>query len=46
VNPAGVLVGTLIGGYFGALLIQRLSPTLVRVTVIVVGLITTIKLAI
>jgi uncharacterized membrane protein YfcA len=41
-----LLVGTLIGGYFGALLIQRLSPTLVRATVIVVGLITTIKLAI
>ncbi|MGA7835062.1 MAG: sulfite exporter TauE/SafE family protein [Acidimicrobiales bacterium] len=40
-----LLVGTLIGGYLGALLIVRLSPTLVRVLVIIVGVITTIKLA-
>ncbi len=41
-----LLIGTLIGGYLGALLIVRLSPTLVRVAVIVVGVITTIKLAV
>lgn len=41
-----LLIGTLIGGYLGALLIVRLSPTVVRVAVVVVGVITTIKLAI
>ncbi|HEV7958240.1 MAG TPA: sulfite exporter TauE/SafE family protein [Acidimicrobiales bacterium] len=41
-----MLVGTLIGGYLGALLIVRLSPTLVRVCVVIIGVITTIKLAV
>jgi uncharacterized membrane protein YfcA len=40
-----LLLGTLIGGWFGALLIVRLSPTLVRVLVICVGVATTIRLA-
>ena len=40
-----LLVGTLIGGWLGALLILRLSPTLVRVLVIVIGAATTVKLA-
>jgi uncharacterized membrane protein YfcA len=41
-----LLVGTLVGGWLGALLIVRLSPTVVRVVVIVIGVATTIKLAI
>jgi hypothetical protein len=41
-----LLAGTLIGGYLGALLIMRLSPVLVRVLVITIGVITTVKLAI
>ena len=41
-----LLIGTLIGGWLGALFIVRLSPTAVRVLVIVVGVATTIKLAI
>jgi uncharacterized membrane protein YfcA len=41
-----LLAGTLIGGYLGALLILRLSPVVVRVLVITIGVITTIKLAI
>jgi hypothetical protein len=40
-----LLIGTLIGGWLGALLIVRLSPTLVRVLVIIIGAATTIKLA-
>jgi hypothetical protein len=44
-DVAALLIGTLIGGYLGALLIVRLSPTLVRVVVIIVGVVTTIKLA-
>jgi uncharacterized protein len=41
-----LLVGTLVGGWLGALLIVRLSPTLVRSLVIAIGVATTIKLAI
>jgi uncharacterized membrane protein YfcA len=41
-----LLIGTLIGGWFGAWLTLRLSPTLVRVLVILIGAGTTIKLAI
>jgi uncharacterized protein len=41
-----LLLGTLIGGYLGALLILRLSPLVVRVLVITIGAITTVKLAI
>jgi len=41
-----LLLGTLVGGYLGALLTVRLSPTVVRALVIVVGVGTTIKLAI
>jgi len=41
-----LLVGTLIGGWLGALLIVRLSPNLVRALVIAMGAATTIKLAI
>jgi uncharacterized membrane protein YfcA len=44
-DVVALLIGTLIGGYLGALLIMRLSPTLVRVVVILVGVATTIKLA-
>jgi uncharacterized membrane protein YfcA len=40
------LVGTLIGGWLGALLILRLSPNVVRVLIIAVGLVTTVRLAI
>jgi uncharacterized membrane protein YfcA len=40
------LIGTLIGGWLGALLILRLSPQVVRVVIIVVGVVTTIRLAI
>jgi hypothetical protein len=40
-----LLIGTLIGGWLGALVIMRLSPTLVRVLVIAIGAATTIKLA-
>lgn len=41
-----LLAGTLIGGYLGALLILRLSPSIVRALVIVIGVVTTVKLAI
>jgi uncharacterized protein len=41
-----LLVGTLVGGWLGALLMMRLSPTVVRALVIVIGAATTIKLAI
>lgn len=40
------LIGTLVGGWLGAILILRLSPNVVRVVIIVVGLVTTIRLAI
>lgn len=40
------LIGTLVGGWLGAMLILRLSPNLVRIVIIVVGVITTIRLAI
>ncbi len=40
------LIGTLVGGWLGAMLILRLSPNVVRVVIIVVGLVTTIRLAI
>jgi len=40
------LIGTLVGGWLGALLILRLSPNLVRIVIIGVGAITTIRLAI
>jgi uncharacterized membrane protein YfcA len=43
---AMLLPGTLLGGWLGALAIQRLSPGLVRVLVIVIGAVTTIKLAV
>jgi len=39
-----ILFGALIGGYLGARLIKRLSPTMVRVLVVLVGLITTVHL--
>lgn len=41
-----LLAGALIGGWLGTLLIRRLSPTLVRVLVTIIGVVTTIKLAI
>jgi uncharacterized membrane protein YfcA len=41
-----LLIGTLIGGWLGALLVLRLSPTVVRILVICFGVGTTIKLAI
>jgi hypothetical protein len=40
-----LLIGSLVGGWLGALLMVRLSPTLVRVAVITVGVVTTVKLA-
>jgi uncharacterized membrane protein YfcA len=40
-----LLVGTLVGGWLGALLIVRLSPTVVRAVVIAIGVATTVKLA-
>jgi uncharacterized membrane protein YfcA len=40
------LIGTLVGGWLGAMLILRLSPNVVRIVIIVVGLVTTIRLAI
>jgi uncharacterized membrane protein YfcA len=40
-----LLIGSLVGGWLGALLMVRLSPTLVRVLVICVGVVTTVKLA-
>jgi uncharacterized membrane protein YfcA len=40
-----LLLGTLIGGWLGAMLVVRLSPLIVRILVIVVGVVTTIKLA-
>ena len=40
------LIGTLVGGWLGAILILRLSPRVVRVVVIAVGVATTVRLAI
>ncbi|HEY1826123.1 MAG TPA: sulfite exporter TauE/SafE family protein [Acidimicrobiales bacterium] len=45
-DVAALLVGTLIGGYLGARVVARLSPVAVRVVVIAIGLVTTVKLAI
>jgi uncharacterized membrane protein YfcA len=41
-----LLIGTLIGGWWGTILIRRVSPKVVRALVIVVGAATTIKLAV
>lgn len=41
-----LLVGTLIGGWLGTRLINRLSPRVVRILVIAIGVITTIRLAV
>jgi hypothetical protein len=40
-----LLIGTLIGGWLGTLLIQRLSPKVVRILIILIGAATTIRLA-
>jgi uncharacterized membrane protein YfcA len=40
------LIGTLVGGWLGAMLILRLSPSVVRVVIIAVGIVTTVRLAI
>jgi uncharacterized protein len=40
-----LLLGTLIGGWLGAMLVVRLPPVFVRILVIVVGVVTTVKLA-
>jgi uncharacterized membrane protein YfcA len=40
------LAGTLVGGWLGAVLILRLSPNVVRVLIICVGVVTTVRLAI
>jgi hypothetical protein len=40
-----LLVGALVGGWLGTLLIRRVSPKAVRVMVITIGTVTTIKLA-
>ena len=42
---AVLLVSTLLGGWMGAKLMRRLSPVMVRVIVIAVGAVTTIRLA-
>ena len=42
---APLLVGSLFGGWLGAWLIQRLSPLVVRILIVAVGVITTVKLA-
>jgi uncharacterized membrane protein YfcA len=39
------LLGTLVGGWLGALLIVRLSPNVVRGLIIGIGLVTTVRLA-
>ena len=38
-------IGTLLGGWLGAKLVSRLSPTAVRVVVVAIGAVTTVKLA-
>ncbi|MGB8195514.1 MAG: sulfite exporter TauE/SafE family protein [Acidimicrobiales bacterium] len=40
------LIGTLIGGALGAMFIRRLSPSVVRVVIIAVGIVTTVRLAV
>jgi len=40
-----LLIGTLIGGWLGTLMIRRVSPKVVRTLVIIVGAVTTTKLA-
>jgi uncharacterized membrane protein YfcA len=40
-----LLIGTLIGGWLGTILIQRLSPRVVRVLIILIGMATTVRLA-
>lgn len=39
-------IGTLVGGWLGALVVARLSPVAVRVVVVAIGAVTTIKLAV
>jgi uncharacterized membrane protein YfcA len=39
------LVGTLVGGWLGAIWIMRLSPNVVRILIICVGVVTTVRLA-
>jgi len=41
-----LLVGSLIGGWLGTMLVRRVSPSVVRTLVILVGAATTIRLAI
>lgn len=41
-----LLIGTLIGGWLGTTLIRRLSPRIVRVLIILIGVVTTVRLAI
>ncbi|MDE3064510.1 MAG: sulfite exporter TauE/SafE family protein [Acidobacteriota bacterium] len=45
VAVAILLVSTLLGGWLGARLMRRLSPTVVRVLIIAIGLVTTVRLA-
>jgi uncharacterized protein len=40
-----LLVGTLVGGWVGTWLIQRLSPRVVRIVLVTVGVVTTVRLA-
>ena len=42
---AVLLVGAFVGGWLGTILIKRLSPRVVRSVVVVIGAVTTIKLA-
>lgn len=41
-----LLIGSLVGGWLGTLFIRRLSPRVVRVLIIIVGLVTTMRLAV
>jgi len=40
-----LLAGTLVGGWLGTVLVRRLSPTLVRVLVVAIGVATTVRLS-
>jgi uncharacterized membrane protein YfcA len=40
-----LLVGTLLGGYAGTHLIKRLTPRVVRIIIVTIGIVTTIRLA-
>jgi len=41
----GLMVGTLLGGVIGTSLLKRLPPTAVRVIIVAIGALTTVRLA-